>query len=204
MCCLMVTGTAIHCHAQKYKGEVVINTNTAFSLMSSFIRISFRVADYDIKGLDTKVLPAISGTADIGVTDRISLGIGYVNQAARATLTSYTDTVADTTYITDFKFRARRNNFGLRVLLHFGNNDQIDPYFGFRVGYGEWNVSSTETVFELYDERKFKNIVTVQAVFGARYYFLPFLGVNGEMAFGFPYFLSAGLSWKFGGMKYID
>lgn len=202
--CILLTGTAMTCSAQKYKGEIVVNTNTAFSLVSSVVRISFKVADYKIDGLDTRVTPALSGTVDVGVTDRISVGLGYFYQVARADWTTFTDTILDTVFRGDFNFRAQRSNYGLRVLLHFGNNDKIDPYFGFRTGFGQWSISTNVNDYELFDKKKFKNIFTFQALFGVRYYFLPFLGVNGEMAFGFPYFLSAGLSWKFGGMKYLD
>lgn len=202
--CLAVAGTAIQCHAQKYKAEVVLNTNASFSLVSSYVRISFKVADYQIDGLDTKVTPAISGTADIGVTDRISVGFGYFYQTARADWTSFVDTITDSVYTGEFNFRAKRYNYGVRALLHFGNNDAIDPYFGFRVGFGQWKVNTNVTAFELFDARRFKAKVTFQAIFGVRYYFLPFIGVNGEIAFGYPYFLSGGLSFRFGGMKYLD
>ena len=201
---IMLAGAATHCSAQKYKGEVVINTNSALSLVGATMRIALRVADYKIEGLDTKVSPALSGTIDVGVTDRISVGIGYFYQSAQASWTRFTNPLNDSVYYGDFSFSAYRNNYGARVLLHLGNNDKVDPYFGFRFGYGMWKFSGGVNDIDIIDKRKFKNIFTLQAVFGFRYYFLPFLGVNSELAFGFPYFLSAGLSWKFGGMKYLD
>lgn len=202
--CLMVTGTAIQLSAQKYKGEVVINTNSALSLVGSVIRISFKVADFSIEGLDTKVSPALSGTIDVGVTDRISLGVGYFSQVAKAEWTGYTDTILDTVFHGTFGLKVHRKNYGLRALIHFGNNDKIDPYFGFRAGFGQWKLTPSIANIDLFDKLKFKSGVTFQAIFGMRYYFLSFLGVNAELAFGFPYFMSAGLSWKFGGMKYKD
>ena len=200
----IISGTAVSSYGQKYRGEVVVNTNAAFSLVGSILRISFKSLDYGIEGLDTKVSPALSGTADVGITDRISIGFGYFHQDARAEWTRFTDPVTDSLYIGSFSMKASRTNYGLRAFLHFGNNDDIDPYFGFRVGYVQWKISTSVNDFELFDAKKFSGGVTFQALFGFRYYFLPFLGVNGELAFGFPYFLSAGISWKFGGMKYID
>ena len=37
-----------------------------------------------------------------------------------------------------------------------------------------------------------------QAIFGFHYFFVPFFGINMEAALGFPYFLSGGISLKFG------
>lgn len=203
---ILIGGTATPCSAQKYKGEVVINTNMAFSLVGATMRIALKAADFKIDGLDTRVSPCFSGTIDVGVTDRISLGAGYLYQSAEAEWKRFVvpGVFGDSLVIGDFNLTAYRNNYGIRALIHFGNNDQFDPYFGFRLGYGVWKVSCNVSDYEIFDKKKFRNLVTVQAVFGFRYYFLPFLGVNGELAFGFPYFLSAGLSWKFGGMKYLD
>lgn len=196
--------TATPLCAQKYKGEVVISPQAGFSLVGSVVRISFKVSDYDITGLKTRVTPGLTGNIDVGLTDRISLGAAYFVQYAKAEWSAYTDSVADTTYRGDFKFGALRTNYGFRMLLHFGSNDAIDPYFGFRFGYGQWKFSGSTTAVELYDKRYFKKGFTIQAVFGARYYFLPFLGVNAEVAFGYPYFLTTGISFKFGGDKYLD
>lgn len=197
----LVAVTAIQCPAQKYKGEFVVSTDGAFSLVGSALRISLKVADYAITGLDTRVTPAFSGIIDFGLTDRISIGGCYFIQVASASWSGYTDTLMDSVYVGDFDFRVQRNNYGIRTLLHLGSNDDVDPYFGFRIGYSSWKFNASATSVELIDKRHFKKGPTFQAVFGVRYYFLSFLAVNAEMAFGFPYFMSAGFSFRFGGMK---
>lgn len=197
----LLAGSAVECQAQKYKGEVVVSTTGAFSLVGSALRISFKVADYAIEGLDTRVTPGFSGIVDVGITDRISIGGAYFIQTASARWTGYTDTILDTTYYGSFDFRVQRSNFGIRALLHFGSNDKIDPYFGFRVGFSSWKFNASVSNIELIDKRYFRKGPTFQAIFGVRYYFLPFMGANVEMAFGFPYFMSAGVCFRFGGFK---
>src|ERR1044071_5037317 len=160
--------TATPLCAQKYKGEIVISPQAGFSLVGSVVRIAFKVSDYDITGLKTRVTPGLTGNVDVGLTDRISLGAAYFVQFASAEWSAYTDTLADSTYRGNFTFAAQRSNYGIRTLLHFGSNDAIDPYFGFRVGYGQWRFSGSTTAVELYDKRYFKKGVSLQAVFGVR------------------------------------
>ncbi|HEU4716415.1 MAG TPA: hypothetical protein VFU15_01200 [Bacteroidia bacterium] len=187
--------------AQKYQGQVVIGANCAFSLVGLVMNTAFNVADRGIVGLSTSVTPGLSGTVDVGVTDRFSLGVSHFYQSANAHWSTYTDNNG-ITHTGDFHYRITRQNTALRALFHFGDNDDIDPYFGIRLGYSYWSSSSNiADVDQTFDLSKFKPHLWPQALFGVRYFFIPNLGVNAEIAAGPPYYLSVGLNARFGGTK---
>lgn len=189
--------------AQKYLGQTVIGGNGAFSLVGAILTGAFNVSDRAIEGFDARVTPGISSTIDVGLAPRFSMGGAYFIQVATAEWSSYTDT-SGVVHTGDYFFRASRHNFGVRALFHFGDNDDFDPYFGVRIGMARWtfknNIEGGDDV-GLFDETFFRNRVLPQAIFGVRYFFLPFLGVNAEIAVGFPYYLSTGINFRFGGMK---
>lgn len=198
---LLAVSTPTTVHAQKYLGQTVIGANAGFSLVGSLMRGIFNVTDRAIVGLDSRVTPGISGTVDVGLSPRFSLGGAYFIQVATMNFSSYTDT-AGFVHNGDYFFRATRNNFGVRALFHFGDEDDFDPYFGVRIGMARWTTKSNVDGYEdlgLFDATFFRNRVLPQVLFGVRYFFLPFLGVNAEIAIGFPYYLSAGVNFRFGG-----
>jgi hypothetical protein len=186
--------------AQKYMGQTVVGANGAFSLVGLLMTTTFKAID-NVEGLSTNVTPGMSGTVDVGITDRFSIGGAHFIQVATAKWTSYTDTngVIKTG---DFHYRMMRQNTALRLLFHFGDNDDLDTYFGIRLGYSYWNTSSNDPeVDQFLDLDKFKGKFWPQAIFGVRYFFIPVLGVNAELALGFPYYLSVGVNFRFGGLK---
>jgi opacity protein-like surface antigen len=188
--------------AQKYLGQTVVGANGAFSLVGLVLTSTFNAAD-KVDGLQTRVTPGISGTVDVGLAPRFSLGGAYFIQTARADWSQYTDT-AGVVHTGDYFMRLARNNFGIRALFHFGDNDDFDPYFGVRLGMSRWTYTSNvdgASDIGLFDERDFRTRIWPQALFGVRYFFLPFLGVNAELAIGFPYYLSTGINFRFGGAK---
>lgn len=186
--------------AQKYAGQTVIGVNGAFSLVGLVMTSTFNVADR-INGLSTSVTPGLSGSVDFGITDRFSLGVAHFYQSANAKWTSYTDT-ANVLQTGDWNYRLTRQNTALRMLFHLSDNDDLDPYFGIRLGYSYWsqstNVPDASSFLNL---GVFKSKFWPQALFGVRYFFIPALGVNAELALGFPYYLSVGVNFRFGGLK---
>jgi opacity protein-like surface antigen len=188
--------------AQKYLGQTVIGTNAGFSLVGALLTTTFNAADR-VEGLDARVTPGISSTVDVGLAPRFSMGGAYFFQSASADWTQYTDT-AGVVHTGEYNMRLTRHNFGIRALFHFGDNDDFDPYFGVRIGMSKWTYTSNVDGADdlgLFDETVFRNRVLPQALFGVRYFFLPFLGVNAEIAVGFPYYLSTGINFRFGGLK---
>lgn len=189
--------------AQKYLGQTVIGSSAGFSLVGALLTNAFNVTDRAIAGFDARVTPGISNTIDVGLAPRFSLGAAYFIQSAKAEWSSYEDSNG-IVHTGDYYFRLTRHNFGIRALFHFGDNDDFDPYFGVRIGMARWtfktNVEGGNDI-GLFDNTLFRARVLPQALFGVRYFFLPFLGVNAEIAVGFPYYLSTGINFRFGGMK---
>ncbi len=186
--------------AQKYAGQTVIGVNGAFSLVGLVITTTFNAID-GVDGLSTNVIPGMNGTVDFGITDRFSIGIAHFYQSGTAKWTSYQDT-SGVMQTGDWHYRLTRQNTALRMLFHLGDNDDLDTYFGIRLGMSYWsqstNVPDAGSVIDL---GVFGNKFWPQAVFGVRYFFIPALGVNAELALGFPYYLSVGINFRFGGMK---
>ncbi len=189
--------------AQKYLGQTVIGTNAGFSLVGALLTTTFNAADR-VTGLQARVSPGISTSVDVGLAPRFSMGGAYFIQTASAEWDQYTDS-SGTVHNGEYSMRLTRHNFGIRALFHFGDNDDFDPYFGVRIGMSRWTYSTKGVDagddIGLFDETVFRNRVLPQALFGVRYFFLPFLGVNAEIAVGFPYYLSTGINFRFGGMQ---
>lgn len=199
----MAVFTPTQAVAQKYLGQTVVGANAGFSLVGALMTNAFNITDRAIDGFDAHVTPGISNTVDVGLAPRFSIGGAYFIQVGTAKWSQYTDT-AGFVHTGDYFFRASRHNFGIRALFHFGDSDDFDPYFGVRIGMARWTFKSNVDGYEdlgLFDETFFRNRVLPQALFGVRYFFLPFLGVNAEIAIGFPYYLSAGVNFRFGGMQ---
>lgn len=199
---LMAVLTPTQAVAQKYLGQTVVGTNAGFSLVGALLTTTFNAADR-VTGLDARVTPGISTSVDVGLAPRFSIGGAYFIQSAHAEWSQYTDT-AGIVHTGEYEMRLTRHNIGIRALFHFGDNDDFDPYFGVRIGMARWTYSTNVDGADdlgLFDETVFRNRVLPQALFGVRYFFLPFLGVNAEIAIGFPYYLSTGINFRFGGMK---
>ena len=186
--------------AQKYQGQVVIGANGAFSLVGLLMNSLLNTSANNIQGVTYKSFPGLSGTVDYGVTDRFSIGIAHFYQTFNIKWTGYTDS-SGFVNTGDYHLRFNRQNTAIRALFHFGDNDDLDPYFGIRLGYSYWshetNVTNVGTGFFNLD--KAASHFWPQAIFGIRYFFTPNIGVNSELALGFPYYLSAGLNVRFGG-----
>ncbi len=200
---LLTVMTPTQVQAQKYLGQTVVGTNAAFSLVGGALRGIFNVADANIEGFTTKVTPGMAFSTDVGLSPRFSMGGAYFLQVATMNWDSYTDTNGVVHNNGDYYFRASRHNFGIRALFHFGDEDDFDPYFGVRIGMARWTTSSNVPDYEdlgIFDATFFRSRVLPQVLFGVRYFFLPFLGVNAEIAVGFPYYLSTGINFRFGGM----
>lgn len=121
------------------------------------------------------LMPGINFIADIGLSPKASFGIGYTH--------------------TWFSQEYIRDNFALRMLYHFNNENDWDFYIGGRFGMSKWtnNGSQNTNPYFFFSDRDLgKQYPSMQFVFGARYLINPCFGLNAEAALGFPYFGSAG------------
>lgn len=182
--------------AQKYQGQVNITAAGSFSL-TGLVLSAFTDAVGKGTNVNTRSTPGLNGMVDVGLTDHFSLGAAYYYQNFHGEFSSYTDT-AGYVHNGDYYFGVTRQNIGLRALFHFGDNDDLDTYFGARVGYTIWSYR-TNAVASGLNKDSARSRLWPQALFGVRYYFTPNIGVNAELAVGPPYYLSLGFNFRFGG-----
>lgn len=97
------------------------------------------------------------------------------------------------------KVNQQRFRIQLRINYHFVQTDVLDAYVGFGAGSNTRRVTytSTDPTFTEPDAISGAFIpVSVRIALGARYYFIPNLGLNMELGIGGPV-ISGGLSLKF-------
>ena len=177
----------------------VINAGAGWSLVGALFGFVNNSVP-DSSSVDLKQTPVIIGAYDYFVSPKFSIGAAYSFQSFTFSYANYPYTGAGgATYYGTFKDVVKRQNFAIRPLFHFGNSDDMDPYFGLRLGYTQWSYSTTNPD-PLYDNSGTTSIgssVKVQVLFGARYWITDFLGFNTEVAIGSPYFLMVGANFRF-------
>ncbi|TND10341.1 MAG: hypothetical protein FD123_589 [Bacteroidetes bacterium] len=184
--------------AQKFQGQSVVTAGAGYSLAGILMGVvTDAVNATDASSTKT---PVIAGMYDFGISDRFSVGAAYTYQGLTVKYSSYTDPNGNV--ITgNFTDRLTRQNFGVRALFHFGDNDDLDTYAGARFGYTMWNYSSSAP--NGYDNSDilsgFGSPIKPQALFGMRYFFTDNIGANAEFAIGPTYFMLFGINARFGG-----
>lgn len=211
---ILLTGTAIvfasyvqTANAQTRKGELVVTAGAGQSASGIIVNGAtklFRLAPNSI--IEVNKIPVIVGNADYGITNVFSLGVSYAYQ-------SFSIRFTDVPYSSDttgtWKDKLTRTNAGIRILFHTNpsknENDDgtgFDLYGGLRIGYKNWSYKTGNTnpdyiVNEVYESLSFfRSRPTVQILGGARYFFTPNLGINGELSIGAPYFAMIGINYK--------
>ncbi len=189
--------------AQKDAGKAVITAGAGYSILG--MSASFVSNTNDSTNNDHFTSnPYVVASADIGLAKIFSLGPSYGRQSMIYYYDGYSPSRNAHIRFTD-KFI--RNNFGLRALFHFGKKESVDMYAGVRLGYTVWNVSTTNDNVNY--EPKYGGVpwavrvnlknthYTAQAIFGVRYFFNDYIGINGEVSIGPPGVFMFGLNLKF-------
>lgn len=189
---LMTTST----FAQKEKGKSVVTAGVGYSLVGGLFNAVY--SGYtDVK---TSAVPALNAMYDYALTDKFSIGAAVTYQGFTVKyqgVTNYDANTGDFTY-GEVKNTWSRLNVGLRPLLHFGKSENLDMYTGLRIGYSTWSYKSNQyTNYPGYSEVNRVGGITFQGLFGMRYFFIPAVGINTEIAIGSPYLFSIGANFKF-------
>lgn len=183
--------------AQKFQGQSVITAGVGYSLAGILMEV-VKDAVNATDASSTKT-PVIIGSFDYGISDRFSVGASYTYQGMTVKYSSYTDNNGNVIN-GDFKDRLTRQNFAIRPLFHFGDNDNLDTYAGVRLGYTMWNYNSSQNTYDSNDILGgFGSPIKVQGLFGMRYFFTENIGFNTEFAIGPTYFMMIGANARFGG-----
>ena len=156
----------------------------------------------DSSSVDLRQTPVIIGSYDYYISPKFSIGAAYSYQSFTFEYSKYPVTNSlGVTYYATYKDVLKRMNFAVRPLFHFGSSDEIDPYFGLRLGYTQWS-STTTNPDPYYNSLDFTtgsvgSPIKVQVLFGTRYWVADFLGLNAEVAIGSPYLAMLGANFRF-------
>lgn len=179
---LLVFSVSYAMHAQNETYKSTICVNGGFSLVGTIISAA---------NGETTSVPAIQVTYDRGISNWFSLGGAVSYQSMKI---DYTDVDFG-----NYKTSLNRLNFALRALFHYANSGKVDLYSGLRLGYTNWNVSSTSTDPDYDPESVFKGggFAPQVILFGFRGYFTDHIGLNSELTVGAPHYFSIGLNYRF-------
>ena len=167
----LAMGSSSTASAQAHEqGQIGITAGVGYSLIGGLFS-SFS---------DVSVSPVINGMVDYGIGDKFSLGLAFSYESFK-----WTETGLFTTSV--YTVKATCMNIGVRPLFHFGNSDDLDWYFGGRVGITNWTVSDNDPTYE--STFDVPGIVGVMPLIGASWYPIENLGLN--MEFGFGTYLAA-------------
>lgn len=191
--------------SQKKGGQIVISADAGISPMGVFASMGANSnANTDV----FRASPVYLGNIDVGITKLISVGVSSSYQSFRY----YYDHSTNMGLIR-CKDVTTRASYGGRLLFHFAKEDKekIDAYAGVRVGYADWNLSTTNpsvdyTVKDYEDNQPWGLRLplserhdfhfTAQVLYGFRYNFSKFAGMNFEVSIGGPVFFAVGLQTK--------
>lgn len=138
-------------------------------------------------GLQTQVSPIYNLTGDLWVGRHFTAGLGYGFQ--RITLT-------DTSKGGNTSAGINRNNIGLRAILHTSKKEeQVDFYFGARIGYDLFSLSRGSA--SSFAGENFFHMYMHQFIIGSKYVFPGNILVYCELGAGPPYMFNLGAGYRF-------
>ncbi|MBL7884477.1 MAG: hypothetical protein JNL69_10445 [Bacteroidia bacterium] len=193
----------VNAYSQKKLGESTITVGGGISLIGTASSIT---ANGNSRNDEFRSIPFLVASYDVGLSELLSLGASYSRQEYRYYYDYYD--VQYSLFINRETDRYVRENYGLRVLFHFGKKETLDMYAGVRLGLTVWNINSTNPNNEYKPENNsdtpwslrvnVKNThYTAQALYGFRYYFSKNVGLNFEVGIGPPGLIMLGLNIRY-------
>lgn len=187
--------------AQKEQGQSVVSAGVGYSLVGIiFSTLKNAVNTAPTSKVSSTSIPVIAVGYDYGISDKFSIGGAYTYQDLKIKYDSYQDTTTGQIFYGDYYNKLSRQNFGVRMLFHFSNNESLDLYSGLRLGYSMWSHQTNNPSMKSgnsLDDAFFRNRIWPQAIFGMRYFFGDMLGINTEFAIGPTYFIMVGAALRF-------
>ena len=174
------------------EGNIIIDAYYGFpNLWSSLLKTAYAEATEEYK---VKSMGPIGGRVEYLLSDKIGLGIDI--HTANSSV-EWTDNISSPT---TYKVSYSRLRICPRINIHFSNNDKLDFYSAFGIGYRTSRFKFTSTPVDPDFENStvdFNTIpVTWRAALGLRYFFTKNLGASLEMGLG-GVLATAGISAKF-------
>ncbi len=173
-------------------GSFLSLQSQAFEIGKSYVSLGYGVGNFTqslikaaVSGTDTKY--SSFGPAflkyEYGISDKVGIGVNVAYLSASVSATdNYTDANNKTIYYTD-KVQFNTTSILGRVNFHFGENEKIDPYFGFGMGYrnAKWTYSSSDPNAPQNGNIKNLSPFGMEITFGCRFLLMENLGIYTEV-----------------------
>jgi hypothetical protein len=177
---------------QNSPGEISVNAGLGYSIILPLIASSGSSS-----GVSGTYPPAYNGIVDFGIMSRFSIGVGLCYESTTITTVNQFSPYG---YYTGqpTKEIISRTNLGIRPLWHFGHTEKLDGYLGGRMGVSFWKQPDNSNSNFSLENGNFL-LPTLQFVIGVRTFLTSDFGLHAEAAFGSPYFIEVGISFRFHG-----
>ena len=163
-----------------YEGQIGLTAGVGASLVGTIFDVVTGTT-----GVEGSSSPVLNIMADYTFSELVSLGLAFSYQSYEI---AFDDSQGD--YVDNI----RCINFGVRFLLHFVQNEDMDLYGGIRGSYTNWAANSTNTVAGYDPLREFTlRNVGLQPLIGGTVFFDSTLGINLEVAPVGVYYAALGL-----------
>jgi hypothetical protein len=184
-------------NGQKFKGQSNLTVGAGYHT-SDYIHKVYNNT-FKPENLNSPAILLYALNFDMGLSDRISAGFSSSSVNVKSTYSGYTTSTGQAV-IAEGSDTYRTFDMGMRLLFHAGMNDDFDPYFGGKLGYGFRNFTTTSN--HGFTSKALNNemgkIVSSQLVAGFRYFFSERFGINIELGLGQTYNGLIGLSYRGG------
>jgi outer membrane protein W len=181
-------------YSQVYEpGNVVIDAYYGWPNLFTAVVKSAYESDPSFDQTDIKIgsIGPLGGKFEYVITPHFGVGlnVNYANTSVKGTTS---DGYA-------YKASVPRLRVLPTVSIHIGSSTNIDPYVALGVGYSSMKIKETtdDPNYQEGDLDLKATPVAFRAEFGIRYFFIPNLGVTGQIGFGGGPLLAAGLAAKF-------
>jgi hypothetical protein len=183
------TGDAI---AQRKKGESVLSLGMGLSVFN--IIVGSAGVDDSVTTFST---PTLYATYDYALSRRFSLGLSLAHNRFSISRPYYSFINSNGQLVYDpLTYQGDRINLTFRPLFHWGSNEYIDWYTGFRIGMSIWNEKIVTRDPFYKNEISQTNGFSLQALIGARIKLTELLSFSFDFGLGEPYLGSMGIGVK--------
>ena len=163
-----------------YEGQIGLTAGVGASLVGTIFDVVTGTT-----GVEGSSSPVLNIMADYTFSELVSFGLAFSYQSYEI---AFDDSQGD--YVDNI----RCLNFGVRFLLHFVQNEDMDLYGGIRGSYTNWAANSTNTLAGYDPLREFTlRNVGLQPLIGVTVFFDSTLGANLEVAPVGVYYAAVGL-----------
>ncbi|MFN3405937.1 MAG: outer membrane beta-barrel protein [Cytophagaceae bacterium] len=200
---LLFSLPAIKATAQTYqKGNIVVDGYLGGpNFTTGIVRLAYMTSQKF--GNENPV--SVTGTGPFGfkaeylITEKIGISgnFNYANTRVSGTIRiNHPDPETEETTTSTFDYAASIRRIRIMPMLnyHFGKNEKFDPYIAFGIGYN--SVRLRETKYNVGGVNLPLGSYAMRGELGFRYYFIPRLGVSGQLGVGGGPLIAAGLAAK--------